>query len=221
MIPPEANAQFVCQMEEILELYHRTLDPQRPLVCFDESSKQLVRETRIPIPPEPKKPERYDCEYEREGVCNLFMFFAPLLAWRHVSVTERRTQNDFALQMKYLVDDAFPDAEKVVVVMDNLNTHVAHALYKRFAPTEARRILERLEFHYTPKHGSWLNMAEIEFSVLAKQCLDQRIANKPLLTSEIAAWETRRNQNSRTVDWQFSTADARIKLKRLYPSLDG
>jgi hypothetical protein len=207
-------------MEEVLELYHRPLDPKRPLVCFDESSKQLVSETRVPIPPEPNKPERYDCEYKREGVCNLFMFFAPLLAWRHVSVTDRRTQTDFALQMKYLVDEAFPEAEKVVVVMDNLNTHVAHALYKQFAPAEARRILERLEFHYTPKHGSWLNRAEIEFSVLANQCLDQRIAHKPLLTSEIAAWETRRNQSNKTVDWQFSTSDARIKLKRLYPSLD-
>ena len=206
-------------MEEVLDLYHRPLDPEHPVVCFDESSKQLVSETRLPLPAQPNKPERHDCEYKRKGVCNLFMFFAPLLAWRHVSVTERRTQNDFALQMKYLVDEAFPDAKQVVVVMDNLNTHVAHALYKQFAPAEARRILERLEFHYTPKHGSWLNMAEIEFSVLAKQCLDRRIADKATLTDEVATWETQRNQNNRTVDWQFSTSDARIKLKRLYPSI--
>jgi len=219
VIPPEANAQFVCQMEDILELYHRPLDPERPLVCFDESSKQLVSETRTPIPGKPGKPERYDCEYKREGVSNLFLFFAPLLAWRHVSVTDRRTQNDFALQMKYLVDEAFPEAKQVIVVMDNLNTHVAHALYKAFAPAEARRILERLEFHYTPKHGSWLNMAEIEFSVLAKQCLDQRIPSKQILSNEIEAWETQRNQKHSTVDWQFSASDARIKLKRLYPSI--
>lgn len=208
-------------MEEILELYHRSLDLERPLVCFDESSKQLVSETRTPLPAEPGKPERYDHEYKREGVSNLFMFFAPLLAWRHVSVTDRRTQNDFAIEMKYLVDEAFPNAEKVVVVMDNLNTHVAHALYSAFEPAEARRILERLEFHYTPKHGSWLNMAEIELSVLATQCLDQRIPDKVSLETQIAAWETQRNQKNCTVDWRFSTTDARIKLKQLYPSIQG
>jgi hypothetical protein len=208
-------------MEEILTLYHRPIDPERPLVCFDESSKQLVSETRTPLPAEPGQPERYDHEYKREGVSNLFMFFAPLLAWRHVSVTERRTQNDFAIQMKYLVDEAFPKAKKVIVVMDNLNTHVAHALYTAFEPAEARRILERLEFHYTPKHGSWLNMAEIELSVLATQCLDQRIPDKSTLEAQVAAWETQRNQKNCTVDWQFSAAGARIKLKQLYPSIQG
>ncbi|NJN30177.1 MAG: hypothetical protein HC824_06855 [Synechococcales cyanobacterium RM1_1_8] len=147
------------------------------------------------------------------------MFFAPLLAWRHVHVTDRRTQNDFAIEMKYLVDEAFPKAKKVRVVMDNLNTHVPHALYQTFEPAEARRILERLEFHYTPKHGSWLNMAEIELSVLATQCLDRRIPDKATLEAEVAAWEAQRNQQKSTVDWQFSCADARIKLKQLYPSI--
>ena len=219
MIPPEANAAFVCQMEEILELYHRPLEPEQPLVCVDESSKQLVSETHSAVPAEPGKPERYDHEYKREGVSNLFMFFAPLLAWRHVAVTDRRTQNDFAIQMKYLVDEAFPKAKKVRVVMDNLNTHVAHALYQTFEPAEARRLLEHLEFHYTPKHGSWLNMAEIEFSVLATQCLDRRIPDKNTLSAEVATWETQRNQQKSIVDWQFSTPDARIKLKHLYPSI--
>ena len=220
MIAPEANAEFVCQMEEILELYHREEDPDHPLVCFDESSKQLVSESRTALAATPGKPERYDYQYEREGVCNLFMFFAPLLAWRHVEVTDRRTLKDFAHQMKYLVDDAFPEAKKVIVVFDNLNTHVKHALYKAFEPEEARRILDRLEFHYTPKHGSWLNMAEIELSVLSSQCLDRRIPDKATLSGEVAAWESRRNEQCYSINWQFSTADARIKLRRLYPSFE-
>ena len=220
MIPPEANAQFVCQMEEILDLYHLPEDPDYPLVCFDESNKQLVSEKREALAAKPGKPERYDYQYEREGVCNLFMFFAPLLAWRHVEVTDRRTLKDFAHQMKYLVDDAFPEAKKVVVVFDNLNTHVKHALYEAYKPEEARRILDRLEFHYTPKHGSWLNMAEIELSVLSSQCLDRRIPDKSTLISEVAAWESRRNDQYCSINWQFSTANARIKLRRLYPSFE-
>ena len=158
-------------------------------------------------------------EYEREGVSNLFMFFEPLTAWRHVEVTDRRTQIDYAHQMKYLVDEHFSQALKIVVVQDNLNTHVKSSLYKAFSPSEAHRILDKLEFHYTPKHGSWLNMAEIELSVLSRQCLDRRISDKEVLTEEVAAWEKRRNETASVVDWQFTTEEARIKLKRLYPSI--
>ena len=204
-----------------MELYHKPQQQQYPLVCFDESNKQLVSEKREAIAAEPGKPERYDYEYKREGVRNIFMFFAPLLFWRHVVVTEHRTAVDFAQQMKYLVDVVFPHAIKIRVVLDNLNTHVAHALYEAFEAAEARRIWEHLEFHYTPKHGSWLNMAEIELSVLAGQCLDRRIPNEETLNSEIAAWEKRRNEQKGTVNWQFTTADARIKLHRLYPSIEG
>lgn len=189
------------------------------MVCFDESSKQLISETREPLPPQPGQPERFDYEYQREGVCNLFMFFEPLTGDRHVEVTDQRTSIDYAQQMKYLVDERHPQAKKIRVVQDNLNTHVKASLYKAFAPAEARRILDKLEFHYTPKHGSWLNMAEIELSVLNRQCLDRRISDKDVLTEEVAAWEKRRNQNSSPVDWRFTTEDARIKLKRLYPSV--
>jgi transposase len=219
VIPPEANAEFVCQMEEVLQLYTSPFDPDYPLVCFDESSKQLISETREPLPPQPRQPERFDYEYQREGVCNLFMFFEPLTGTRHVKVTDQRTSIDYAQQMKYLVDERHPEAKKIRVVQDNLNTHVKASLYKAFTPAEARRILDKLEFHYTPKHGSWLNMAEIELSVLNRQCLDRRISDKDVLTEEVAAWEKRRNQNSSPVDWRFTTEDARIKLKRLYPSV--
>ena len=219
MIPPQKSAEFVCQMEEVLELYRETYDPDYPLVCFDESSKQLISEMRKPIPRTHGKPERFDYEYQREGVCNLFMFFEPLTGWRHLEVTNRRTQIDYAQQMKYLVDEYFPHALKIRVIQDNLNTHVKASLYQAFEPSEAQRILEKLEFHYTPKHGSWLNMAEIELSVLSRQCLNRRIACKDRLKEEIAAWEQRRNQTSSVVDWQFTTEEARIKLKRLYPSI--
>lgn len=219
MIPPEANAEFVCQMEDVLEVYHRTYDPRYPVVCFDESNKQLVKEKRVAIPMEQGQPERYDCEYERNGVSNLFMFFEPLAAWRHVVVTDQRTALDYAAQMKYLVDERYPNAIEIAVVQDQLNTHRAASLYKAFEPEEARRILNKLVFHYTPKHGSWLNMAEIELSVLARQCLDRRIPERQHLQREVAAWEQSRNQKHHTVDWQFTTADARIKLKRLYPSI--
>ena len=206
-------------MENVLDIYTRAYDPQYPVVCFDESSKQLVGEKIEPLPMEPGEPQRYDYQYERNGVCNLFMLFEPLTAWRHVAVTERRTAVDYAVQIKYLVDECYPDALKIRLVHDQLNTHVPASLYKAFAPVEAKRILDKLEFHYTPKHGSWLNMAEIELSVLARQCLDRRIPEPTTLQQEVAAWEKRRNQQSRTVDWQFTTSDARIKLKRLYPSI--
>jgi transposase len=219
VIPPVANAEFVCQRSEVLQLYTSPLDPDYPLVCFDESSKQLISETREPLPLQPGQPERFDYEYQREGVCNLFMFFEPLTGTRHVKVTDQRTSIDYAQQMKYLFDQRHPEAKKIRVVQDNLNTHVKASLYKAFTPAEARRILDKLEFHYTPKHGSWLNMAEIELSVLTRQCLDRRIPDKDVLTEEVAAWEKRRNQNSSPVDWRFTTEDARIKLKRLYPSV--
>lgn len=218
MIPPEQNAEFVCAMEDVLTLYHEPADPLRPLVCFDEGTKQLIGETRTPLPMAPGEPLRYDYEYERHGTCNLFMFFAPLCAWRHVEVTDQRTQIDYAHCMRDLVDVHFPDAQVVRVVQDNLNTHKPASLYEAFEPAEAQRILERLEFHYTPKHGSWLNMAEIELNVLNSQCLDRRIAAKDLLITEVKAWEVQRNLHAATVNWHFSTADARIKLRRLYPS---
>ncbi len=219
MIPPKENAEFVCAMEDVLDIYHLPYDPEYPQVCFDESNKQLHEEVISPLPLSPGQVERYDYEYERAGVSNLFMFFEPLRGWRHVEVTERRTKIDFAHCMKQLVDDFFPEALKVRVVMDNLNTHKPSSLYETYAPEEAHRILSRLEFHYTPKHGSWLNMAEIELGILARQCLDRRIPDKTTLQSEIQAWQIRRNSAEATVHWQFSTADARIKLHRLYPSI--
>ena len=218
MIPPKANAEFVYHMEDVLDVYKRPYDPRYPQVCFDESNKQLVLETRDPLPIEPGQAPCYDYEYERNGVCNLFLFVEPLAGWRHVEVTEQRTAIDYAQQMKYLVDERFPEAIKIVIVQDQLNTHVPASLYKAYEPAEAKRILEKLEFHYTPKHGSWLNMAEIELSVLNRQCLARRIPDQETLKREVAAWEARRNSQTRTVDWRFTTADARIKLKRLYPS---
>ena len=207
-------------MEEVLDVYCRPLDPKDPQVCFDESSKHQVKEVRTPLPVIPGEPLRYDTEYERNGVSNLFMFFAPLENWRHVKVTDQRTARDWAECMRELVDVHFPEAERIVVVLDNLNTHTPAALYEVFAPAEAKRILDRLEFHYTPKHGSWLNMAEIELGVLSRQCLDRRMPEKERLASEVAAWEERRNERQATVNWRFTTEDARIKLKRLYPSID-
>ena len=219
VIPPKANAEFVCAMEDILSVYMRPYDPDRPVVCFDELSKQLVKETRQPIPPETGKEERFDYEYERNGTANIFMNFEPLAGRRSVKVTDRRTAVDFAQAIRELVDDQYPDAEKIVLVMDNLNTHKPASLYKAFAPEEARRILDRLEIHFTPKHGSWLDMAEIELSVLSNQCLDRRIPDKETLIREVAAWEKERNQGECKVNWQFTAKNARIKLKRLYPSI--
>jgi hypothetical protein len=218
-IPPQANAEFVYHMEDVLDLYMQPEDPDRPVGCFDESSKQLIGETRTPLPAEPGQVERYDTEYVRNGVRNLFMFFAPLLNWRHVKVTAQRTKVEWAHCMRALVDVYFPHARCIRVVMDNLNTHTLAALYDVFLPAEAKRIADRLEIHYTPKHGSWLNMAEIEFSVVSNQCLDRRIPDAPLLEREVAAWETTRNAQGATVNWRFTTDDARIKLKRLYPSI--
>lgn len=219
-IPPKANAAFVAQMEDVLDVYARPPDPRRPQVCFDETNKQQLIEVQQPLPMEPGQPERFESEYERNGVSNLFMFFAPLLNWRHVKVTDRRTAHDFAECMKELVDIHFPNAERIVVVMDNLNTHTPAALYTAFDAAEAKRIWDRLELHYTPKHGSWLNMAEIELSVLSRQCLNRRIPDQARLMQEVAAWEARRNAQQATVDWQFTTADARVKLKRLYPTIE-
>jgi hypothetical protein len=220
VIPPEKNAEFVCAMEEVLDLYHQPYDPSQPVVCFDEGSKQLIGETRVPLPMRPGEPTRYDYEYERHGTCNLFMFFEPLQGWRHVEVTDRRTLLDYAQCMKDLVDRWYPSAECIHVVQDNLNTHKPAALYEAFPPAEARRILQRLEFHYTPKHGSWLNMAEIELNVLNKQCLDRRIPHKQTLLHAVEAWQQDRNRRTATVNWQFTTQDARIKLRNLYPSID-
>jgi len=205
-------------MEDVLEVYHRPHDPDRPVVCLDETSKQLIVETRVPIPAKPGQPARYDYEYQRNGTANLFMMFAPLEGWRHVEVTDQRTAVDYAAILKDLSEKHFPDAAKIVLVQDNLNTHRPASLYEAFPADEARRLVERFEWHYTPKHGSWLDMAESELSVVAAQCLDRRIPDKPTLIKEVAAWEAARNRNHTKADWQFSTADARIKLKRLYPS---
>lgn len=207
-------------MEDVLEVYHRPYDPKRPLVCFDEGSKQHTKETRIPLPAKPGALTKYDYEYERNGTSNLFIFFAPLEAWRHVKVTNQRTMIDFAHCMRDLVDLHFPEAEKIVLVMDNLNTHKFASLYEAFPPEEARRIIDKLEIHYTPKHGSWLNMAEIELSVLQRQCLKARIPDRPTLIEKVEAWQKRRNATEATVHWRFTTADARIKLHKLYPSID-
>ena len=207
-------------MEDVLEVFHRPYDPKRPQVCFDEGSRQLIKETRWPLPPRPGHLAKYDYEYERNGTCNLFIFFAPLEGWRHIKVTEQRTMIDFAHCMRDLVDIHFPQADKIVLVMDNLNTHKFASLYEAFPPAEARRIIDKLEIHYTPKHGSWLNMAEIELSVLHRQCLKQRMAEKSILISKVSAWQRARNSAETTVHWRFTTDDARIKLHRLYPTID-
>ena len=212
------SAEFVACMEDVLDLYAEPYDPERPVVCFDETSKQLLAEKRSPIRPKPARRERYDYEYQRNGTRNLFMLCEPLAGWRHVAVTERRTMVDFAQQMRWLADEAYPASEKIRVVLDNLNTHKPASLYETFEPREARRIRKRLEFHYTPKHGSWLNMAEIEFSVLARRVLLRRIADEETLSGEIAALEAERNQAGATIDWRFSTVDARVKLHHLYPA---
>jgi len=205
-------------MEEVLDFYGEPYDPKRPKVCFDETSKQLIGEKRKSLPARPGQVERYDYEYQRNGTRNLFLFLEPQRGWRHVAVTERRTMVDFAHQMRWLVDEAYPEAEVVRVVLDNLNTHRPASLYQAFVPAEARRIVRRLEFHYTPKHGSWLNMAEIEFSVLSRQCLDRRIPDEKTLKLELAALEDQRNRAGATVNWQFTSEDARVKLRRIYPS---
>jgi hypothetical protein len=206
-------------MEDVLDVYQRPISEKNPLVCMDETSKQQVKETRLGKAVTPGHGERYDYEYERNGVSNLFMMFAPLKGWRHVEVTDRRTQVDWAQCMRDLSDRHFPDAEKITIVMDNLNTHKPASFYEAFPPEEARRLIDRFEFHYTPKHGSWLDMAEIELSVLQRQCLNRRLPDQKTLRREVKAWEKQRNSKKAKVDWRFTTKDARIKLKRLYPSI--
>jgi DDE superfamily endonuclease len=207
-------------MEEVLDVYTQPHDPEKPLVCLDESSKQLVCETRTPLPMKPGQAQRVDYEYERNGTANLFMLFAPLEGWRHVEVTDRRTAVDYACILKDLSDIHFPHAKKIVLVQDNLNTHAKASLYEAFPPAEARRLAERFEWHYTPKHGSWLNMAESELGILSNQCLDRRIPDKDALTKEVAVWENERNTNHTKANWRFTTADARIKLRHLYPQFE-
>src|SRR6266481_387309 len=218
VIPPHRNTAFIAAMEDVLEVYRRPRDPNKPLLCVDESSKQLTLETRTPIPMQPGQLRREDHEYERNGTVNIFMMFAPLEGWRHVEVTDRRTAIDYAHLLKRASDVDFLNAEKILLVQDNLNTHNWSSLYEAFPADEARRLVERFEWHYTPKHGSWLDMAESELGALTKQCLDRRIPDKKTIIKEIAAWERERNKNKTKADWQFTTADARVKLKRLYPS---
>jgi hypothetical protein len=216
-IPPAQSAEFVAAMEDVLTVYPRPLDPLHPVICMDETSKQLVGETRVALPAAPGQPRREDYEYERHGVANLFLFCEPLTGWREIQVTERRTRTDWAGAMRDLSDRRYPTAERITVVLDNLNTHGPASFYETFAPDEARRLAERFDFHYTPKHGSWLNMAEIELSVLSRQCLNRRIGEADVLRQEIGAWQQKRNAASRMIDWQFTADEARIKLKRLYP----
>ena len=212
-------------MEDILDVYTRPYDPRRPLVCLDEMPEQLLADTRVPLPPEPARaerpgrPARVDYEYERRGTVNLFLVCEPLVGRRWVTVTDRRTAIDWAHQIQTLVDERYPEAERIVLVLDNLNTHTPGSLYEAFPPAEAKRLAERLEIHYTPKHGSWLNVAEIELSVLSRQCLDRRLPDQATLQTEVTAWQERRNAAAGTVDWRFTTADARIKLARLYPAV--
>lgn len=212
------SAAFVAAMEDVLELYAEPYDPRRPTVTFDETSRQLIAETHAPVPARPGQPKRYDYEYQRNGTRNLFLVCEPQAGWRHIEVTMQRTMHDFAHQMRWLVDDRYPDAKVIRVVLDNLNTHRPAALYETFAPAEARRIWKKLEFHYTPKHGSWLNMAEIELSIMSRQCLARRLPDAGTLTRELAAYEKRRNADRATIEWRFTVQKARRKLHRLYPS---
>jgi hypothetical protein len=218
-IPPKASAAFVWAMEDVLDVDHRPYDRKRPQVCIDDGTKQLVGEVATPVPARPGQVERFDYEYVRNGTANLFVATQPLLGWRAVQVTERRTAKDWAAFIRWLVEDVVPEAEKVVLVMDNLNTPKLASLYEAFPPDVARRLAEQLEVHYTPKHGSWLNIAEIELSALAGQCLDRRLADLAALRREVAAWEAERNEREVEVNWQFTTADARIKLRQLYPAV--
>jgi hypothetical protein len=216
-IPPEGNAEFVWAMENVLEVYRRPYDPAYPVVCMDETSKQLVGETRTPVAVAPGRPARHDYEYERRGTANIFMFVEPLAGWRGARITDRRTTADWAEQVRNVVDSQYPSAKRVTLVMDNLNTHGPASFYETFPPAEARRLVERIEMVRTPKHGSWLNIAEIEFNVMGRQCLAQRIGDKSELCAEVSAWNAERNGKGARVDWQFHADDARIKLKRLYP----
>jgi len=214
-IPPKASAEFVCCMEDVLEVYHRPYDPRRPVVCMDETFKQLIGEVRQPLPPAPGRVERYDSVYARNGVASLFLAFEPLAGWRHVEVTDSRKRGDWAQFIRELVDGRYREAEKVVLVMDQLNTHWPASLYEAFPPEGARRIAERLEIHPTPKHGSWLNMAEVELSALARD-LPERVGDRAAMVRHVGCWEGRRNEAGVKADWQFTTADARTKLRKLY-----
>lgn len=216
-IPPKANAEFVAAMEDVLEVYERPFDPARPLIALDEAAKPLLADVRPPLPMRPGDPERVDYEYRREGTAALFMLSAPLLGRRHVFVREQRTRVDFAAVIKVLCDELYPRAEKIVLVLDQLNTHGVASLYAAFPAAEARRLAQRIEWHHTPKHGSWLNLAEIELSVLARQCLDERMESQEKLAAAVAAWQTSRNAAATAINWRFTTADARVKLKHLYP----
>lgn len=220
VIPPQASAEFVADMENVLEVYQRPYDAKRPVVCLDETFVQLIGEVRQPLSMAPGRPERYDGEYVRHGVASLFMAFEPLAGWRAVQVTDSRTRKDFAHVVRDLVDGRYREADHIVLIMDQLNTHSTASLYAAFAPPEARRLAERLEIHHTPKHGSWLDMAEIELSALARD-LPERIGQRDDLIRHIAAWTERRNQTQVKANWQFTTADARIKLRKLYPTFDG
>jgi hypothetical protein len=218
-IPPKASAEFVSCMEDVLEVYHRTYDPRRPVVCMDETFKQLIGEVREPLPPGPGRVERYDSVYVRNGVASVFLAFEPLAGWREVKVTETRKRTDWAHFIRGLVDGRYKGAEKVVLVMDQLNTHATASLYEAFPPAEARRIACRLEVHHTPKHGSWLNMAEIELSALSRD-LPERVGDRAAMARHVGAWKSRRNEAAVKADWQFTTADARTKLRKLYPTID-
>lgn len=218
-IPPRENARFVAQMEDVLEVYERPYDQQRPVICLDEAAKQILGEAREPLPLESGQVLRYDNEYERRGTCALFMLFEPLASWREVLVRGRRTQLDYAQVIRYLCDEKYPTVEKITLVQDNLNTHGPHSLYQAFEPHEAQRLAQRIEWHYTPKHGSWLNMAEIELSVLARQCLQERMASHENIQQQVNAWQEQRNAQKVEVEWRFGVKNARCKLKRLYPKI--
>jgi hypothetical protein len=218
-IPPREDAAFVCQMEDVLEVYERPYDPACPQVCLDEAAKQILGEVREPLPLESGRPQRYDNEYERHGTCALFMLFEPLAGVRQVIVRERRTKVDYAHVIRYLCDEMYAEAKQIVLVQDNLNTHGPHSLYEAFPPEEARRLACKIEWHSTPKHGSWLNMAEIELSVLARQCLGERMEDQQNLEQQVVVWQEKRNRAAVKVDWHFSVSDARCKLKRLYPKI--
>lgn len=207
-------------MEDILHVYQRPYDPQVPVICMDEASKQLISEVAIPLPTKPRQVKRVDYEYARQGVCNLFILCEPLRGWRHVNLTQRRTKRDWALCIRELLEVHYPQVSRLCLVLDNLNTHTGSSLYEAFPPAEARRLLDRLEFHYTPKHASWLNMAEIEIGVLNRQCLNRRIDNEPVMEQEVAAWEARRNEDGIKLHWTFTIAVARAKLHKLYPSIE-
>lgn len=218
-IPPREDARFVSAMEDVLEVYERPYNEQRPVVCLDEAAKQIIGDVREPLPLDLGQPMRFDNEYERRGTCALFMLFEPLVSWREVVVRERRTGLDYAQVIRYLCDQKYPQVEKIVLVQDNLNTHGPHSLYQAFEPHEAQRLAQRIEWHYTPKHGSWLNMAEIELSVLARQCLHERMETQKNIEEQVYRWQKRRNAAQVKVEWRFGVHDARCKLKRLYPKL--